>query len=490
MLVNFTVHLLIMSLYESLINIISSTYFIVSAILFFDVVAIFSIVWRSQGVERTLSWIFAVLAFPVVGAFLYFFLTHQPIKQSKKRKRKTKIILKGDGNDDLIKSATESESPILNLTYSVTGFEATSDNSIDILTENENAFAKIEKTARTAKRFIWVEFYIIKKDKTGKSFLKLLADMAGTGIEVRLLYDAYGSSGLDPKLVKQIKKAGGKVESFNPFNPFRSRWSFHLRNHRKLIVIDGETAFTGGMNISDEYSGRNRRRGLSYFRDTHLQISGGAVNDLANVFREDWAYATGGEILSEMPSASLKKGKSIVAILPSDPDQFQNATALVFFEALNQARKSIYLTSPYFIPDEPIMRALECAALRGVDVRIIVPQKSDVILARQAAISHYAQLIPVGVKVYEYKPSMLHAKTLIIDNELSIVGSANMDIRSFRLNFELNALVLDKEIAEKLKEKFFQDLQKSKYIDPAAFAKRGIKSRIIERIARLLSPLL
>lgn len=476
---------------ESFYQIITDKYLLASVIVLFDIIAIFSIIWRSQGVERTLSWIFAVIAFPGVGAFFYFFLTHQPIKQSKKRKRISKKIIKDSFGNNIAKGITETDNPILNLTYSVTGLEATTKNSIEILTENENAFSAIKKNVREAKKFIWVEFYIIKRDKTGKTFLNLLAEMAESGIEVRLLYDAFGSSGLDPISIKKIKKAGGKVKSFNPFNPFRSRWSFHLRNHRKLIVIDGLTAFTGGMNISDEYSGRNRRKGLSYFRDTHLRISGEAVADLSTVFREDWAYATGGEILAKNENIELAATcKSVVAILPSDPDQFHNATALVFFEALNQARKSIYLTSPYFIPDEPILRALECAALRGVDVRIIVPQKSDVILARQAAISHFAGLISVGVKVYEYKPSMLHAKTLIIDDMLSIVGSANMDIRSFRLNFELNALILDAEIASSLNEKFHQDLQKSKYIDPVVFSKRGIRKRIIERIVRLLSPLL
>jgi cardiolipin synthase len=463
------------------------------AILFIaiDVIAIFSLIWRSQGVERTLSWLFAVIAFPGIGAFFYFFLTHQPIKQSKKRKRISKKLIKEYPDSQFDNASNNSENPILNLAYSLTGQEATSDNAIEILTDSENAFDAIEQKVRAAKKFIWVEFYIIKKDETGKAFLSLLAEMASTGIEVRLLYDAYGSFGLDRKSLRKIKNSGGKVVSFNPFNPFRSRWSFHLRNHRKLIVIDGKLAFTGGMNISDEYSGRNRRKGLSYFRDTHLGISGSAVGKLVHVFREDWAYATGGEFL---PTAKIPQniiaGKSTVAILPSDPDQFQNATAMVFFEAMNMARKSICLTSPYFIPDESILRSIECAALRGVDVRIIVPQKSDVILAHQAAVSHYAQLIPVGVNIYEYKPSMLHAKTLIIDNDISIVGSSNMDIRSFRLNFELNALIIDTDIAKILKDKFYSDLQKSKYIDPVSFKKRGFHKRIMERIARLLSPLL
>lgn len=480
--------------FDSLFHYIISKQFITLAIIVFDIVAISSIIWRSQGVERTLSWIFAVIAIPVFGAFFYFFLTHQPVKLAKKRKRKFKYRSKNTGsNIKAEKQGLNFKHPVLNLAYSLTGFEPGNNNQIEILTESDNAFEIIQNAVRSAEIFVWVEFYIIKRDSTGKSFLKLLADAAQRGIEVRILYDAFGSSGLDSKGVKMVRRAGGIVNSFNPFNPFRSRWSFHLRNHRKLIVIDGKTAFTGGMNIGNEYSGRNRRKGLSYFRDTHMQIEGVAVQDLMQVFMEDWAFSTGGEVL---PTAGLNKnnsklvGNSTIAVLPSDPDQLQNTTALVFFEAINQAKKTIYLTSPYFIPDEPLMQSLICASLRGVDVRIIVPGKSDVILARQAAISYYSQLIPLGVKVYEYMPSMLHAKTLIIDNLLSVVGSANMDIRSFRLNFELNALILDENIAQQLSEKFYHDMQMSKYIEPGLLNKRGMLQRFTERIVRLLSPLL
>ncbi|MBN2485754.1 MAG: cardiolipin synthase [Bacteroidales bacterium] len=475
---------------EVISNIITNRYFIASVVIVLNLIAFVYIIWRSQGVERTLSWLFAVIAFPVLGALMFFILTHQPIKQSKKRKRKVKKIVGSTTPDIPLKTASTANGQILNLAYAVSGYEASYNNNIEILTEDTDAFKTISKKVQNARKFIWVEYYIIKKDETGRRFMKLLADIASTGIEVRVLFDAYGSWGLDPKSVKEIKDAGGKVETFNPFNPFRSRWSFHLRNHRKLIVIDGEIAFTGGMNISDEYSGRNRRRGLEHFRDTHLMVSGDAVNNLANVFREDWAYATGGEVLPEIPTNTNETGESTVAVLPSDPDQFQNATAMVFFEALNNAKKSILLTSPYFIPDEPIIRALECAALRGVDVKIIVPFKSDVLLAHLAAVSYYAQLIPLGVKVYEYKPSMLHAKTLIIDDNISIVGSANMDIRSFRLNFELNVLIIDEKVARELKNKFMHDLQNSKYIDPLIFSKRGLRKRMVERLTRLLSPLL
>ena len=479
-----------MDILEFLAGLDTYKYLVVIVLILFDIVAIFSIIWRSQGVERTLTWLFAVIAFPAFGGFLYFFLTHQPIKQSRKRKRITRRIIQESNSTESNINTPEYNNPVLNLTYSLTGLEATTNNMIEVHTENENAFTRIGEVVRAAKKFIWVEYYIIKKDYTGRKFMGLLSELAKSGIEIRLLYDAYGSASLDPKAIKELRDAGGKVVSFNPFNPFRSRWSFYLRNHRKLIVVDGEVAFTGGMNISDEYSGRNRRRGYNYFRDTHLLLSGETVADLANVFREDWAYSTNGEVLPFVPKKKIEIGKSTVAILPSDPDQFQNVTALVFFEALNRAQKNIYLTSPYFIPDEPIMRALECAVLRGVDVRLVVPFKSDVILARQAAVSYYAQLIPVGVKVYEYIPSMLHAKTLIVDDYLSVVGSANLDIRSFRLNFELNALILDTDIAKKLTNKFFQDVKKSQQIDPVVFAKRGIKRRITERIARLLSPLL
>ncbi|MGH9360340.1 MAG: cardiolipin synthase, partial [Thermoanaerobaculia bacterium] len=328
-----------------------------------------------------------------------------------------------------------------------------------LLTENDRAFESVERAIGEARRSIWAEFYLIRNDETGRLFLDLLARRAREGLEVRLLYDAFGSFWLDAGLLRGIRRAGGRAEAFLPLNPLRRRWAIHLRNHRKMVIADGEAGFTGGMNMGDEYSGRARRRGgQRHFRDTHLELRGPAVADLAQIFAEDWYFATGEELRPSPPPAPPPGAGSVVAKLPSGPDQDQNASGLVYFSAIASARRRCYVTSPYFIPDAGTSRALVSAALRGVDARVLVPGRSDVALVGPAARSFYPQLVPAGVRVFEYQPRMLHAKTMAVDGAFSVVGSANVDMRSFRLNFEVGALILDSGFARDLEGRFLADL--------------------------------
>jgi cardiolipin synthase len=309
-------------------------------------------------------------------------------------------------------------------------------------------------------------------------------------VEVRLLYDAFGSLGIDRKRLSAIRAGGGKVEEFLPMNPLRQRWAIHLRNHRKVILIDDQTGFTGGMNMGDEYSGRARRRGGQFFRDTHLLVRGPAVSDLALIFAEDWSYATGEELQIRSNPGAAAEAPSIVAIVPSGPDQEHNTSGLLYFTAIVSAEKRCFLTSPYFIPDSPTIRALMSAALRGVDVRLLVPGKNDVALIGPAARSYYSHLARAGIRIFEYQPSMLHAKTMVVDSSWGLVGSANVDIRSFRLNFEVGALVVDRRFAGELEERFYADLKESIEVTLESIERRGALTRLKEGVARLWSPIL
>ena len=379
---------------------------------------------------------------------------------------------------------------IMHLSAAITGHLPTSGNRAELLAEDEQAFGKIEAALASAKRSIWAEYYIINNDETGWRFLDLLAERARAGVEVRLLYDAIGSGSINKPRLEAILKAGGRAEVFLPLNPLRRRWSVHLRNHRKLIVVDGQVGFTGGMNIGDEYSGRGRRKGGKRFRDSHLELIGPAVGSLCATFAEDWTFATGeGLTLPSVPEPR-PGAKTVVAVVPSGPDQEHNANALVYFSAINSAERRCWLTSPYFIPDEPTEQALCSAALRGVDVRIIVPGHPDVPLVGWVARSFYPRLVHAGVRVFEYMPEMLHGKTLVVDSELSIVGSANVDMRSFRLNFELGARVVDPAFARVLEDRFLADLKSSREVTGTSMARRGIGERLRDQAARLLSPLL
>lgn len=488
-----------------------------------DVAAIAVAIYRGHGVDRTLAWIFAILAIPILGALAYFALARPSVRRTTRRMRQaiaqvhssaqvhnaarknaaeaTAVPLEmshvAAGHADFaarreFKQIEHRDVPLLRMAERLTGLPATVGNVVELLAEDQQAFSRMEEAIKGAQRFIWAEYYIIKNDVTGRRFLGLLANKARQGVSVRLLYDAVGSLGLDSKRLTAIRASGGRAEAFLPLNPLRRRWSVHLRNHRKFVVVDGDIGFTGGMNVGDEYSGRARRRGEWHFRDYHLALRGPAVGDLALEFCEDWAFAT--EEVLEVPAAPapLPGAKSVVSVVPSGPDQETNASNMIYFAGIAAARQRIYLTTPYFVPDEPTIQALVSAALRGVDVRILLPapEKNDAWLVAFAARTYFAELLRGGVRIFEYLPSTLHAKSIVVDAAWGIVGSANIDLRSFRLNFELSALVADPAFAQVLEERFIRDLADSREVTAEDVDNHGFWPRLRDRTVRLLSPLL
>lgn len=459
------------------------------AIIILDAIAIVALLYRAQGVERTLAWLFAVIAFPGLGAIAYLLLADPTIKRTKLRRRRSQAVTAVRSGSSTLQPGDSAESHVMAAAARSTGLEPTLGNRIEVLTNDETAFAHVERALHEAKERIWAEYYLIRRDETGHRFLDILAEKASAGVQVRLIYDAIGSFRMNRPRLQAIVAAGGRCEEFHPLNPLRKRWSVHLRNHRKLIVIDGQVAFTGGMNVGDEYSGRARRRGTEHFSDTHLWLEGPCVDDLEEVFAEDWSFATG-EVPVLDDGLPVLHGSSTVAIVPSGPDQLRNASQLSYFIGINSARRSVWLTSPYFIPDETILTALIAAALKGVDIRILVPAKSDVLLVGPAGRSYYQQLLSVGVKIYEFLPSMLHAKTMVIDERLSLVGSANIDMRSFGLNFEVGAMIDDPVVATALRERFQAQIEASQEITLTTVQNWSAAKRLQHGAARLFSPLL
>ena len=471
------------------------------AIIVLDGITIAVAIYRGHGVERTLMWIFAIVAIPAAGAIAYLALARPSIRRAKRRRRRTRgwVRRSGRATAAMPRFGATGEAPpaarLLHLAAELTDLPPTEGNDVELLTEDTLAFRRIEEAMRGAKRSIWAEYYIIKNDTTGKRFLRLLAEKAAEGVKVYLLYDAIGSLGLDRTRLEALRAAGGAAKAFLPFNPLRRRWSVHLRNHRKLIVVDGGVGFTGGMNVADQYSGRARRRGTLHYRDGHLAIRGPAVGQLAEVFAEDWAFATE-EVLKieEPPESTSPEGKApqgaVVAVIPSGPDQNPNASSMTYFAGITSATKRLYLSTPFFLPDEPMLSALVSAALGGVDVRILVPAKNDVLLVGLASRCFYRDLVASGVRIFEYLPSALHSKTMVVDGAWGIVGSANMDIRSFRLNFELSAMVVDRQFAKVLEKSFLADLKDSREITPDQVESYGVIRRLVDGTAKLLSPLL
>jgi cardiolipin synthase len=389
------------------------------------------------------------------------------------------------------------DTSLLGLASTLSGIEPTAGNHIELLPPDERALQRIEQAISEARRSVWAEAYIIRNDETGSRFLDLLARKAREGLTVRILYDALGSLGIDADRLAAIGTAGGRVQAFLPLNPLRRRWAVHLRNHRKLIVVDGRLGFTGGMNVGNEYSGRLGRRlaarrtsgRAATWHDTHLLVRGPAVADMAQIFAEDWAFAT--EESLPLPERSPAEADGhLLAVVPSGPDQHHNANGLTYFAGIASARQRVWITSAYFVPDQPTLRALLSAALRGVDVRLLIPERGDVALVDAAARSDFPALLRGGVRIFQYTSTVLHAKTMVVDGTWTLVGSANMDRRSFRLNFELGALVAGRRFARQLEERFLTDLVGSREVSEPWLAGYGPLARLRDGAARLLGPLL
>jgi cardiolipin synthase A/B len=464
-----------------------------AAIAALDVAAAYRLVTRSQGVERTLAWLFAILALPGVGALTYFALAVQRITPHARRRRlgaaearrAVSAALPVDGTPPC---GHPDDVALLHLVTCLTAIPPAPGTEAVLLTENDHAFERIESALAAARKTIWAEYYLIRRDETGHRFLALLAERARSGVAVRLLYDAFGSIGIDEQHLAAIRLAGGRAQAFLPMNPLRRRWAVHLRNHRKLVTVDGVIGFTGGMNVGDEYSGRGRRLGRQHFRDSHLELRGAGAGALAGVFACDWAFATGEQL--PVPAPQAASGGGVVAIVPSGPDQEHNASAMLYFAAVGMARERLCLATPYFVPDDATLRALVAAALRGVEVTLLVPQRSDVLLATAAARATYPELVRAGVRIFEYLPGMLHSKTMALDGRVALVGSANLDFRSFALNYEVGALVVDPGFTARLEDELRRDIAASREVTLATLRRWPATARLQHGLTRLLSPLL
>jgi cardiolipin synthase len=356
-------------------------------------------------------------------------------------------------------------------------------NALALLTEGPAAFSAVRDAIRQASRYIHLVTYIFKNDPTGRGTLKLLADAARRGVEVRVLYDGAGTFATRFGFFAPIREAGGTVASFLPISPFIPGWRLNLRNHRKLIIVDGEVAFTGGMNIGDEYA-----TGFEW-RDVHVQLRGPVLPALQRVFSEDWHLATGKTLddekyFQELPEA----GEVPIQVVPSGPDQIEPLAPELLFGAIAAARETVDIMTPYLIPPEPIEQALRSAARRGRRVRILIPEYVDHRVVRWAADSYLPRLLRAGVEIWRH-PHMVHGKLVIVDNAWATLGSTNLDMRSLFLNFELNVAIPHTATATMLAAYFEGELVSSQRLTFDDMKAR-FPTRLARAAANLLSPLL
>lgn len=455
------------------------------------------ILTRRRQPASTVAWILAIVLLPYFGGLLFLFFGINRVDRRKKRRRAARKSMQGKMpalhpvslEAEPLKSLPEQIHRMVRLAARLDETVVTGDNEIEVFNDTNIILRRIEEAIIGAKHSIHLEYYIWRPDKTGIRLRDLLIKKAREGVKVRFLYDGLGSIFLTRAFMRPLRESGAQIAVFIPGRSFRERWSLNLRSHRKIVVVDGRVGLTGGMNIGEEYLGRDRR--LGYWRDTHLLMRGSSVSQLQQVFTEDWFYATGEEVRGPHEFPPPECAGSIAAqVISSGPDGDLREFHSLMFGAINDARSEILLTTSYFVPTEPLLAALCTAAARGVRVRLLVPMKSDHRFVVLAGRSYYDQLLDTGVEINEYKRGIMHSKTLVIDDCWSLVGSPNFDPRSLLLNFEVGVVMYDRGIAKILKEHFETDLEYCRRIHREEFERRPLGSVFAENFCRLFSPVL
>lgn len=463
-------------------------------------IAVFVIIWillEKRQSTSTLSWIAVIIALPYFGIFFYLVFGRRRMKRRALKKENLRkqcmASLKAYSEhsperDVQMHQIFLQAEPMLSLAIHEAELPLTVGNRVTLLKDYVETYPALEQAIAQAQHTVNVLFYIIQPDSAGQRLAQALIERARAGVKVRLIYDDFGSMGLGKRWLNPLREAGVEIAVFLPlFVPLawaRMRWSF--RNHRKMVIVDDCVGFTGGLNIGEEYEGKNPK--IGYWRDTFVKLEGPAVAALNLVFLEDWHYLT--QELIEPKAIQETPGEAIVHIVASGPDHEREEMLIQFFVAISTARRYCYITTPYFIPSSSIKVALISAALRGVDVRLLLPARSDHKIMGYASRSYYEELLEAGVRIFEYERGFLHSKTICVDDSFATVGSANMDPRSLSTNFEVNAFIYQREFAQGVKGMFYQDIFESREITVEDELRRSIPQRLAIACARLLSPIL
>lgn len=476
--------------------------FELTTIIFYaNIVLAFVVIFLSRkNPSTTWAWVLVLMFIPVLGFVLYLFLGQdtkrisifaQKEKQdeNKREEHYQKLLLYK--STDISHPAVEADKDLMRLHLHNSQSIFTQDNQIQILKNGEEKFPALIKALKSARNHIHMEYYIIRNDGIGKEVRNILAAKAREGVEVRLLYDGMGCIALPKKYAQPIVDAGGEVAIFFP--PFLPHINIRLnyRNHRKIIVIDGNTAFMGGLNLGDEYLGRSPKYG--FWRDTHFLIRGSAVDYLQLRFLSDWEFAAKTRLPFNSKYFPVKKqaGKMEIQIISSGPDSKWSSIQQGYFKMITNAKKSIYIQTAYFVPDDSLIAALKTAALSGVDVKIMIPGKRDHPFVHWASTSYLSDLLDSGVRAYIYDYNrFMHVKAVIVDSRIASVGSANFDLRSFIYNFENNAVLYNADIACCLERQFHEDMQHCIEMTRELYEQHSYLMRFKESVSRLISPLL
>lgn len=488
-------------------NIIGEFWYVFLGVLFIVnlLFAFFVVFFEKKNPAVIWSWLMVLAFIPCFGFIIYLIFGFEGRKHKwfDKKRQEDKLLHDGFSKKypELVKrnipeNFNETILPMehtwhlnnfVRMNYYSSGSIYRKNNKVRVYHEGNSKFHALIKDINKAEKYIYMEYYLMHDDRLGNIIMDLLVKRAKEGIEVKVFYDGVGNYKNRLSFRKKLINAGGEARVFLPPRGIR----INYRNHRKIAIIDGKVGYVGGLNIGDEYLGVKKRFG--YWRDSHIRIEGSAVYDLQLRFIMDWNFTKGEKLEIEdrhFPMINTEDKNVNMQIVSSGPDTDWDSIYYGYFRMITEANKNIYIESPYFAPDDGLLEALKTAALSGVDVRILIPAKPDHLFVHSCSLSYIGELLGAGVKCYEYTKGFIHSKVITMDGILTSVGTANMDIRSYKLNFEVNAFIYDNNVTAEFENQFFKDIENSREITMETYKKRGTVKKVKESFARLISPLL
>lgn len=459
--------------------------------------SIINIIFNGSRATKMISWSLSVIILPFLGPLFYYLFGINrrkfklfKLKQTEKRKLYSETYKELNGGEQSVHRFDDyKQDKLASLIRKNSYFAPYEGNDVTLLNSGEEAFGAIFRALEEAKEFIHLQYYILEDGLLLDRFYEIFQKKVKEGVEIRMLYDSLGSNSMRGKRVQRFKDIGVKAFSTMPIRFGNLLFTLNYRNHRKIVIVDGNIGFTGGFNVSDKYIKPESELGI--WQDLHLQITGPAVNSLQRVFVKDYHFAGKEELLlQDKYFPKIKSaGNTVAQIISSGPDSRYPAIMQQYIAMINSATKSICIANPYFIPGEPVLEAIRIAALSGVEVTLLTPKISDSLLAQYSMFSTFEALLEVGAKIY-LRPDFSHSKVIIVDGEIVSVGSGNFDYRSFEHNFETNAILYDKDKASHIEKLFTKHCTEDAKVDLEDFKKRSPFSKFLEGLAKFFSPLL
>ncbi len=449
-------------------------------------------IMNSRTEQGAIAWTVSLVAFPYVAVPAYWVLGRSRFQgyvtaRQGEMEEIAGLTTEAVAATDLYRWAPADTAPAGFATERLAGMAYLRGNSVELLVDGDATFASILEGIDAAREYILFQFFIVKDDEIGREVKAHLVERATAGVRVYFLYDEVGSNKLPSRYKEELREAGVEIYDFHTQKGPRNRFQINFRNHRKIVVVDGKSAWVGGHNVGDEYLGRDPEFG--HWRDTHVRIEGPAALEAQLSFAEDWYWATGRQPELDWTPVPSQHGDVPILLVPSGPADELETANLMFVHAINSARERIWIASPYFVPDRPVITALQIAGLRGVDVRILIPDKADHLAVYLAAYTYLDESGNTGVNFYRYLDGFLHQKVMLIDSAIATIGTANFDNRSFRLNFEITSVIADEDFAAQVERMLEADFAESRQMDPHEYDAKPWWFRFAAKVARLTSPI-